>query len=335
MPQSESRQTIHAVASAAGVSAATVSRVINGYPGVRERTRETVLAAIERLNYTPNLSARELSSRQTSLVGLNSVHKGRRFTPFDTLFREQLFAQLYQQGFRHEDVPASATSLPEWTTDVMLLGHVLDDDPRVPYLNEKGVPFVVLGEAKNAFSVAPDDYGGGRQAAEHLLRLGHEDILLVTGGSARPRTAHLTTMGQAAFGRQRGFEDTLEAANLSLPRERVVRGDFSTLGAFLATSRALRAGLSFSAIFALSDEMAEGAIAAVEEAGLRVPDDISVVGYDDLPEIGESFTTIHQDIPEFVRVALELIQEALASKPLRQVVIPVQLVVRGTTTKQR
>ena len=322
------------MAAAAGVSASTVSRVLNNRPGVKSRTRQIVLDAIERLDYTPDLTARELSFGQITHVGLNSAYGNRRFSPFATVFREKLFRELYQQGFRFEDVPNLSNGMPERLTDVMILTGLLDDDPRVSYLLEHHVPFVVLGNVE-AHSVASDDYDGGYRAGQHLVRLGHRDLLAVTGGSTRPRTAHFNTLGQAAFERQRGFEDALGEAGITLGPERVVRGDFTSLGAFLAVSRALKAGTVFSAVFAFSDEMAEGAVAAVEEAGLSVPEDVSVVGYDDLPEIGETFTTIRQDISAFVRSTIDLIREAQAGEPPRHVTLPVTLVVRGTTSKRR
>ena len=328
------RKTIHAVAEAAGVSVSTVSRVLNDRPGVKERTRRIVLDAIERLDYTPDLTARELSLGQVTRVGLNSSYGNRRLTPFATVFRERLFGELYQRGFRFEDVPSLNNGMPARMTDVMVLTGLLDDDPRVPFMRERGIPFVVLGDVKDAHSVASDDYSGGCRAAEHLLRLGHRDMLAVTGGSSRPRTAHFNTLGQAAFERQRGFENALEAAGVPFGPERVVRGDFTALGAFLAVSRALKE-TKFSAVFAFSDEMAEGAVAAVEEAGLSVPDDVSVVGYDDLPEIGETFTTVRQDIAAFATSTVELLREALASEPPRHVTLPVTLVVRGTTSRRR
>ena len=329
------KQTIHAVAAAAGVSASTVSRVLNNRPGVKTRTKAAVLETIQKLNYTPNLTARELGLRQVTHVGLNTSQGNRRLTPFATVFREQLFGELYQQGLRFADISTGADGMPAETPDVMVLTGLLDDDPRVAHLLGRGVPFVVLGDVDNSHSVASDDYDGGRQAAEHLLRLNHKEVLVVTGGSGRARTAHFTTLGQAAFERERGFADALAAAGVPYGSERVVQGEFTTLGAFIGVSRALASGPAFSAVFALSDEMAEGAIAAVEEAGLRVPDDVSVVGYDDLPEIGETFTTVRQDIATFVTTTVDLIKEALERKPPRHVKLPVQLVVRGTTARRR
>ena len=330
-----SNQTIHAVAAAAGVSVSTVSRVLNDRPGVKARTKQIVLDTIERLNYTPDLTARELSFRQAARVGLTTSYGNRRLTPFATLFREQLFKELYQQGFRYEDVSALPTGMPERVTDVMILAGLLDDDPRVAYMRDRGVPFVVLGDADNTHSVVSDDYQGGYQAAEHLLRLNHKDVLLVSGGSPRPHKPQFTTLGQAAFERQRGFGDALAAAGVPFGPKQVLPGDFTTLGGFLAVDRALKAGAEFSAVFALSDEMAEGAVTALEEAGLRVPGDVSVVGYDDLPEIGETFTTVRQDIGGFVATTVDLLREALEGEPPRHVKLPVKLVVRGTTAKRR
>ncbi len=107
------------------------------------------------------------------------------------------------------------------------------------------------------------------------------------------------------------------------------------LGAYRALRRALDAGRRFSAVFAASDEMAQGAVAALEDAGLGVPRDVSVVGFDDLPEFGEGLTTVRQDIGKVAETAVTLLKEGLAGKPVRHEVIPVQLVVRGTTARRR
>ena len=314
MAQARAKKTIYAVAVEAGVSAATVSRVLNNRPGVHERTKQSVLAAVERLNYTPSLSARELSSKQVTQIGLSNAYGNRRLTPFNTIFRERLYKELYQQGFRFDDIASLSNGKLERPSDIMILNGLADDDPRISHLKTAEIPFVVIGETEDSFSVAADDYSGGVKAAEHLIRLNHRDMLVVTGGSARPRTAHFSSLGQAAFERQRGFEDALTKVNITLGPERVVRGEFTSLGAFLAVSRALKAGVAFSAVFALSDEMAEGAIAALEDTGLTVPADVSVIGYDDLPEVGETFTTIRQNIEDLTEATVVLIRRGVGAQ---------------------
>jgi len=140
---------------------------------------------------------------------------------------------------------------------------------------------------------------------------------------------------QAFQDRHRGYCTALEEANIPVRPELMLGGDFTSLGGYRAIRRALEKGLEFSAVFAASDEMAIGIIAALEDAGLKVPVDVSVVGFDDLPEIGEELTTIRQDIAKLAATTVTLLKEGLAGKPVRQERLPVQLIVRGTTTRRR
>jgi LacI family transcriptional regulator len=157
------------------------------------------------------------------------------------------------------------------------------------------------------------------------LRLGHHEIVHVSG-----------LMNNQSFqDRYQGYCDALEAAGIAVRRDFLLDGDFTTLGAYRAVRRALEQGLRFSAVFAASDEMAIGAIAALEDMGLRVPLDVSVVGFDDLPEIGEGLTTVRQDIGKIAATVVALLKEGLQGMPVRHEVVPVQLIVRGTTSRRR
>jgi len=319
------RPTIQDVARAAGVSTGTVSRVLNNRSGVKAETRRAVLSAVERLNYQPDLAARELSFRQPKRIGFNiSAHSG-HFSPFYMLFLQHLIAGFQADGFRLEEVPTRPDGLPERLADGMVLFGVHDDDPRIPYLRAQGVPFVLAGHAAGERWTRADDYGGGRQATEHLLRLGHTEIVHVSGDLS----------GQAAFDRYAGYRDALLEVGREPPGTFLLNGNFTTLGAYRAVRRAYEGGLRFTAAFAASDEMARGTVAALEDAGLRVPTDVSVVGFDDLPEFGEGLTTVRQDIGRVAAAAVTLLKEGLRGEPVRHDVIPVQLVVRGTTARRR
>jgi LacI family transcriptional regulator len=192
---------------------------------------------------------------------------------------------------------------------------------------------VVLGHVPDpdVSWVLPDGYDGSRQATEHLIRLGHRNILILCGDGTANYTVKAPFLWQVSYDRFQGYKDALEAAQIPFDHELLINCEFTTLGGFLATRNALRDGKQFTAIYAITDELAAGAIAAIEDAGLRVPTDISVVGYDDLPEVGESFTTVHQDISALADHTVDLVLEALEAKPVRHINMPVHLVVRGTT----
>lgn len=318
------RITIQDVAAAAGVSTGTVSRVLNERPGVRPATRSRVLRAIEILEYQPDQAARALS-RQPLRVGLSVAAGTRRLTPFFMLFLENLISELQQHGYRLEEVPARPDGLPQWLSDGMILHGAHDDDPRLAYLQREGVPFVLVGRASGVRWVRPDDHDGGLQATRHLLNLGHRQILYLGG---------LLT-DQAFQDRHHGYRTAFNETGLTPEREWLLDGDFTTLGAYRALRRAYADGLRFSAIFAASDEMALGAIAALQDLGLNVPLDVSVVGFDDLPEIGTQLTTVRQEIGQIAATAVTLLREGLRGAPVRQLTIPVQLVARGTTARRR
>lgn len=324
--------TIQQVAQEAGVSVSTVSRVLNDRAGVGKRTRQMVKDTIKRLDFKPDVAARELVARKTLTIGWNDAYGSRRLYPFATLVREQLFNRFYREGYRIEDVPCGENGLPTHLTDAMVLATPHSDDPRFLYLTQHDVPFVVAGIVPNARCAGPDDEDGGRQAAGHLLRLGHDSFLVVMGTSGLASSVRALPFSSGLSNKRLiGFRNSLKEAGLELESERVITCDDSTLGAFFAVRDVLRRGLPFTAIFALSDEMAVGAIAAVQDSGKSVPGDVSVVGFDDMPEIGTLLTTIRQDIAAYTEALAKLTLEALEHEKQRHMVIPVQLVVRGTT----
>ena len=320
------RSTMEDVARTAGVSIGTVSRVANGRPGVHDETKTRVLQAMRELEYLPDMVARELSFGKSSTIGLNVGSGSPRITPFFfVLLLEHLSSEIQEAGLKFIEVPTAANGLPEWTADGMILLGAHDDDPRIPYLDEQEVPFVLLGRSEGVRWVMSDDYDGGFQAASHLLRLGHTRIVHLSG----------IMHNQTYHDRYNGFLAALQESGVAHEREYLLDGEFTSLGAYRAVRKALERGLEFTAVAAMSDEMAVGAIAAIEDMGLQVPSDISVTGFDDLPEIGEGLTTIHQDIGAISSNAVVLLREAFVGESVRHVKLPVHLVARQTTARNR
>ncbi len=319
------RATIGNVAEVAGVSTGTVSRVLNNRQGVHAKTRQAVLEAMKTLEYRPDQAARELSFRQTTKIGLSVGLGSRRLTPFFMLFLEHLITELQNDGYRLEEIPTRKDGLPERLTDAMILHGAHDDDPRIHYLQKQKIPFVLVGHGEGIRWVMPDDYNGGLEATRHLVRLGHKEILHVSG---------LMT-NQAFHDRYRGFQAALKEAGIKAKREWLLDGDFTTLSAYRTVRKAYEKGTKATAIFAASDEMALGAIAALEDVELKVPLDVSVVGFDDLPEISEKLTTVRQDIQALAARAVTLLKEGLRGETVRHELIPIQLMVRGTTARKR
>ena len=323
VPTSAGRATIRDVAQRADVSVGTVSRALNGRAGVHPETRRRVQAAVAAMGYAPDRAARELSIRRPITVGLSVAQGHRRLIPFFVLFLEHLLDALASSGLRVRDVPTGTDGLPTEATDAFVLLGAHPDDPRIPHLQSLQRPFVLLGHRRDVRSVAADDVGGGRLAAEHLLRLGHRSMLHVTGAPH----------GQGFADRQRGFRDALRAAGAP-PAVTLAGDDATPLGGYRALRRHLADRPAPTAIFAATDELAVGCIAAASDLGLRVPHDLSLVGFDDLPEFGEGLTTIRQDIGALADVTVELLHEGLRGLPVRSARLPVTLLARGTTAER-
>jgi len=321
------------VAREAGVSKATVSRVANNRPGVNKKTREKVLATIKRMGYQPDETARDLSLGSKGRIGLNIGFSSRLNLHF-LLFRQHLEAALFQKGLRIVHSPTDERGLPEKEEALMVICSTFEEDPRVPYLEKKNIPFVALGKCSADFWVSSDEYSGGRQAAEHLLRLGHKKMLVVAGSVSGMSPVSVPLHTRATSERIRGFRDGLAAENIRLANENILEGGFTGLGGFLAVRQALKEDKEFTAVFALSDIMAGGVIKALEDHALRVPDDVSVIGFDELPEVGETITTVRQNTEILAGSVAELLSEAERGAPSRHIVVPVELVVRGTTMRR-
>ena len=318
------RATIHDVAEHAGVSIGTVSRALNDRGGVHPDTRRRVLASAAALAYDPDKAARELSNRRAVDVALSVAHGYRRLTPFFGLFLQHLSERLATEGLQVREVASGSDGLPVRDADAFVLLDAHPDDPRIEHLTRLGRAFVLVGHAHDVRCVAADDEAGGRIAAEHLLRLGHVD------------SVHLTAdlHAQAFADRAHGFATAFDAAGAGQATT-IIADDASTLGGYRAMRAHLEGGARPGAVFAATDELAIGCITAAADLGLRVPSDLSVVGFDDLPEIGARLTTVRQDIALLARETVALLHEALAGAQIRSVRLPVTLVSRGTTAERR
>lgn len=321
------RVTIKTVAEEAGVSVGTASRVLNNRSGVHDATRLRVLEAMQRLNYRPDQSARELSFAQNRTIGLHVSQGMRRLHPFFAYFLGHLSTALRESGLRFEEVGSRSDGMPDRLTDGLVLLGAHDDDLRLQYLQDQGVPYVLLGHRPETACVAPDDVDGGRQVGEHLLRLGHQRIAFLAGG----------LHSQASHDRLVGLRTSLEAAGVGFNNETdLFEGGNNDLEAYRVTRRLLEDGLDATAVFAASDEMASGVVAAIRDVGLQVPYDISVVGFDDIEEIaGDWLTTVRQDVGRLSDAAVSLLQEMMEGGPKDSVLLPVQLIPRSTTARVR
>jgi LacI family transcriptional regulator len=323
--------TIQDVAKRAGVSVSTVSRVLNSKVDVASDTQDRVVAIIDELGYTSNLAARSMRSRKKNLIGLvvpdigfpysieimKGINRAIAESYFDllvyttggiqkdgTVVREQHYVSLLNNSLT-DGVIIVASSAAEFFTDAPIIAV----DPHIV--------------SPNYPSVQGTNYRGALQAMEYLLHLGHRRIGFING---RPEIA-------SSGRRLKGYQDALLHAGIPLHESLIVPGDFSTA---IGRERALQL-LSMqnppSAIFAANDQSAIGVFQAAEELGLGIPDDLSVIGFDNISDAKYlGLTTIDQFLADMGYVAIQMLVNLINDQPLDVHVhkMPTKLVVRSS-----
>jgi LacI family transcriptional regulator len=331
--------TLEEIAKLAGVSRSTVSRVINDQPNVRQQVRERVWQIVRETGYQPHAAARSLVTRRTRIVGVLIpeavttlftdpffLHLLRGITHTCNSQRYQLILSLFNDPAGPEAVYRRVVR--SCHLDGVVVASAREDDPLIARLGNDRVPFVLVGRHTDdcVSYVDIDNIAAARMAVEHLIRLGHRRIGAITG------PLNMTS----GTDRLKGYRQALEAHRLPLEDALVVEGDFSEASGSAAAHRLL--ALSVSAIFAASDSMAVGALKAVREAGLQVPHDVALVGFDDLPlasAVQPPLTTVRQPIERLGSMAADLLLNLLENPPDGQapahhIVLPTKLIVRDS-----
>jgi LacI family transcriptional regulator len=333
--------TIREVAEASGVSVSTVSRVFNGYEDVSAKTRERVLASANKLDYAPSVAARTLVKRRSQLIGVVLFTGDERPDIHHPFFQEVLVGLKHGIGVEGYDLLLFATEQPGATggrshsyarrarqhgVDGIVLMGVDRNDPEVTKLVDGTIPVVgvdldVAGD--HTTFVASDNIGGARVAVRHLHSLGHTRIAHIAGPlHTKPGADRLL-----------GYRAELRALGLEGDSAYEVEGDFYTPSGEAAMRTLLQLSKPPTAVFAASDLMAVGAIRALLAAGLSVPGDVAVVGFDDIrlaELVVPSLTTVRQDMVGIgnaaARALVEQIEDSDATPPV--LTLPVELVVR-------
>ncbi|SCL50545.1 LacI family DNA-binding transcriptional regulator [Micromonospora chersina] len=325
------------VARLAGVSHQTVSRVLHDHPNVRAETRGRVLAAIAELGYRPNSAARTLVTRKSQTLGVIN---------FDTtLYGPASMLYGIEQAARAADYFVSIASLQsiDRYTLVEAVGRLRDQAvegivviaPQVAVAGAleqaaAGTPLVgaASGITEGVPTVGIDQRAGAVLATRHLLELGHRTVHHVAG----------PTDWFDGIGRMQGWRQELERAGAPVPEP--VPGDWSCRSGYLA-GRRLAADPTVTAVFCANDHMALGLLRAMHEAGRQVPGDVSIIGFDDIPEASyfmPPLTTVRQDFGELGRRSLQLLVDRLSaggSGVSGHVVVAPNLVVRGSAYEPR
>ena len=332
----QSRATIREIARAAGVSIATVSRVINGRPDVSPQTREVVLRVVREHGFSTNRNARALSGGRTGLVGVTlPILEAAYFAVIvsgtaEALYEHDMRIVLCPTLHQHEREVTLLDRLMHGTTDGAVLMLPEESNAELRALQETGYPFVVvdprerLDQGIPAFSAS--NASGARAAVEHLLSLGHRRIGAILG----PPDWMATTE------RLNGYRSALAAAGVLPAPDHVVESDFSIESGEAAAASLLDLPERPTAIFGFNDNVAIGVLRAAEARGLTVPDDLSVVGFDDSEQSGlvtPALTTVRQPLAEMGRMAVSLLMRLLDHQRVEamNIELATRLVVREST----
>lgn len=326
---------IKEIAELAGVSITTVSHVINNTRFVSEKRRGLVLQAMARLNYRPNRIAQALRRRQSLVIGVILPDiTNPYFADMARGIEDACFDKNYSAIICNSDGSTSVEAhyiamLAEKQMDGIILVSVGDHGQRPPENIVSDIPFVMMDREMPglaADSVQVDNRLGGRMAAEHLFRLGHRSVLCI-GGAPEVYPSWKRIDGFIEYMRENGFPP---------PLRWVAAGDFQAESGYALTRKALAGKTRPTAIFAANDLMAYGAVRAAAEMGLRIPGDISVVGFDDInlsALFNPPLTTIKQPRLEMGETAVRLLLERAGERGMeaRRVMLPLELVERQTT----
>mgnify|MGYP001068209708 FL=1 len=327
--------TLEEIGRLAGVSRSTVSRVINNQENVRPEVRDRVLRVIQETGYRPHAAARSLAAQRTNVVGLAVPRSAQSFfaDPYyprliqgmtQACNAHHLALSLFMCHSEKEEEDLYPRVLSRGLIDGLIIASSVKNDPLIPLLLESQMPFVLVGRP---LSQAPinyvdvDNVVGVQNAVRHLIRLG------------RRRIGHIMGPQNSAVGldRRQGYINAHVERGLTVDESLIVPGDFSEMAGYQAAQHLLAAGAD--AIVAVSDKTAYGALRALREAGRAVPEDVAVVGFDDLEASALTeppLTTVRQPIRATGVVAVETLLDVMENPggPPRQVILPTQLIVR-------
>jgi DNA-binding LacI/PurR family transcriptional regulator len=334
--------TIKDVAKKAGVTIGTVSRVLNNKKWVSEDCRKKVLLAIQDLHYKPQAHARRLRQKHSQICGVIAPHHTSIFcSPFFTQIMQGLECVAAQNQYRLLLHPLSETAraqisyrtlLGDGSVDGMFVLNAWSTDASIRELTEANVPFVLVNGKITGQDDLPyvgfDNRGGVKMAIEHLTGLGHERIGIING--------RMTTTN--ALERFQSFQDCLSEHHLEFQNEWVADGEFKEEGGYQAALKILSGVRRPSAILCASDIMAIGAIRALREKGLSVPQDISIVGFDNMEEAAyhePALTTVAFSAIEMGKLSARKMFQLIAEEPLEEkaTTLQAELIERESTRK--
>ncbi len=331
--------TLDEVARVAGVSRATVSRVVNGSPKVSADVRRTVEKAIERLGYVPNRAARSLVTRRSDSIALVITEPASRLfsDPFFPRLVRGVSAALSVRDLQlvllmpddEVDEQRTVRYLTAGHVDGVILVSLHGDDPLPDQLANRRIPSVVLGRPPRGVDVDyvdADNRDGARRATSHLVASGRRQVATISG-------PHDMVAG---IDRLAGYRDALTDAGIAIDDGLIAEGDFTQAGGEAAMERLLRDRPDLDAVFCASDLMAVAALGVLQAAGRHVPGDVAVVGYDDSPiatTTRPTLSSVRQPIEEMGREMVHLLSESIeqTGRVPRRIVLTTELIARASS----
>ena len=298
--------TIKDIAKAVGVSHSTVSRALTGSKYVNEKTKEEIFKAIKELNYTPNMNARSLKTDKTYNIGIffSTIDNGTSPFVFQSVINNvyRNIDKKYNVIVKGIDTYEKNTINPKNYDGIIVVSQKSDDDDFIEEILEKEIPLVVINRKVdfNVVNVFTDENIGTFKGIEELIKNGHKEIAIIEGIENFDSTKM----------RRTGYIKAFKNYNININKDLVVSSDFTVKGGYISTKELLNKEKNFTAIFAFNDEMAAGAMKAIIEKRLNVPEDISILGFDG-NELGEflspRITTIRRPIGEIAKIAINLL----------------------------
>jgi len=319
--------SIHDVARLAGVSITTVSRIINKFPSVKERNRIRVINAIKELKFQPSVSAQRLATGKSNVVSLVIPRYEGMFYSFYVLELIRgigtLCEALKLDLLLH--LMDSKTSINLRGVGGVIFADVIGNRPQIEAAILEGIPTVVINNKVDDLKVsyvAIDNRGGAFNAVNYLVGLGHKRIAHITGD----------LITQAATERFEGYKEALKKNNIPLRQDYILNTDYSRGQARLAADKILKMAELPTAVFVASDSMALEVMAMVRESGKNVPQDLSIVGFDDNPSglYGPvALTTVRQPLVNMAQEGLKELSNIISgNKEIKKIVLPTELVIR-------
>lgn len=328
--------TLAMVAETAGVSPSTVSRILTGHAKVSDDKRRAVEEAIARLNYQPNVLARGLAQGRTLSIGvltqdINSPFYGEALRGIEDELVGTGIVPLFVSGHWNlqDEIERMQHLLSRRVDGVIVLTGRLTDEQIREYARR--VPIVVAGRTMKGHNIASmrvDDFKGAHRATQHLIELGHRRIAHIAGPQDHADSVE----------RLKGYRKAIEDAGIPFDPKLVVYADFHEPSGVLAINQLLEARQSFSAVFASNDQTAYGARLALYQRNIRVPEDVSLIGFDDLPGsryVIPPLSTIHQPVYELGQAAARVLLKLIEGGKSRVTLPEPQLVARESTRRLR